>query len=73
MVLGLPSSLIGNSNMMSFMYIIALIALINVVFPGLMTALSVPLKDYLTFQVWFNILIILYFVLPDRVGKMFDY
>jgi hypothetical protein len=46
--------------------------LVNIVFPILFTQVNIDNSYLITYYVWFNILIVLYFMLPKRIGTMFE-
>lgn len=57
----------------STLYIILFILLIvNVIFPIIFNQVNVDNSNLITYYVWLNVLILLYFMLPKRVGTMFE-
>lgn len=52
--------------------ILFILILVNVVFPIIFTQVNIDNSYLITYYVWMNVLVLLYFILPKRVGTMFE-
>lgn len=58
----------GYSKIVS---IIGIILILDVILPLLFNIIGIPISYFMVYLIWFNVMLILYFILPNRVGTMF--
>lgn len=57
---------------MKHMMMILIIVVINVILPLIMNALNVDMSYVLNYYIILNAMIVFYYILPSKVGKMFE-
>lgn len=57
---------------MKHLFIIFIIVLINVILPLIMNAMNIDLSYVLNYYIILNAMIIFYYILPSKVGNMFE-
>lgn len=61
-----------SKKYMKYIYPIIMLILINSVLPLIFNAIGIDLSYVINYFVLLNLILIFYYILPNRVGSMFD-
>ena len=61
-----------SKKYMKYIYPIIMLILINSVMPLLFNAMGIELSYVINYFVLLNLILIFYYILPDKVGSMFE-
>jgi len=53
-------------------YILIFLFVWNIILPLMFNILNIDISYFLNYLIWVNILVLLYYILPSKVGKVFE-
>jgi len=54
-----------------FVTILAIFLLLDVILPLLFNIMGIPMNYFMVYLFWFNVLLVMYFILPSKSGNIF--